>query len=150
MEHISTARITILGMMGVVGALISTIFGGWDTALTTLIIFMVIDYMTGLIVAGVFHNSGKSATGALESRAGWKGLCRKGTTLFIVLVAVRLDLSVGTAFIKDAVVIGYVINEAISIVENAGLMGIPIPSILKKAIDVLQTKAEKGEVNEQL
>ena len=64
--------------------------------MTTLVIFMGIDYVTGLIVAGVFHNSGKTESGALESRAGWKGLCRKGMTLLIVLIACRLDLIMNT------------------------------------------------------
>ena len=73
--------------VGVVGGFIASLFGGWDAALTTLLIFMGVDYVTGLIVAGVFRRSQKSTDGALESRAGWKGLCRKGTTLLVVLVA---------------------------------------------------------------
>lgn len=135
-------KMGILAILGAVGAFISALFGGWDSALTTLIIFMAIDYLTGLIVAGVFHASGKSETGALESRAGWKGLCRKGMTLLIVLVAVRLEIAVGTSFIKDAVVIGYIANEALSIVENAGLMGLPIPEVVRRAVDVLKKKNE--------
>lgn len=140
--EVSTAKVGLLSFMGAVGAFISSLFGGWDMALTTLVIFMAIDYITGLIVAGVFHKSGKSENGSLESRAGWKGLCRKGMTLLIVLVAVRLELAIGNAFIKDAVVIGYIANETISIIENAGLMGLPIPSVIQKAIDVLQQKTE--------
>ena len=138
----NTVRIWIMGFLGAVGAFISNLFGGWDMALTTLAIFMGIDYLTGLIVAGVFHKSGKSENGALESRAGWKGLCRKGATLLVVLVAVRLDLAMGTAILKDAVVIAYIANETISIIENAGLMGLPIPKVITKAIDVLQSKSE--------
>ena len=88
--------------IGVVGSFIASLFGGWDAALATLVIFMAIDYVTGLIVAGVFHNSGKTENGALESRAGWKGLCRKGVSLLVVLVACRLDLITGTNFIRDA------------------------------------------------
>ena len=128
---------------GVVGGFIASLFGGWDAALTTLVIFMGIDYVTGLIVAGVFHNSGKTESGALESRAGWKGLCRKGMTLLIVLIACRLDFIMNTNFVRDAVVIGYIANETISIVENAGLMGLPIPSAITKAIEVLTKKNEK-------
>ena len=128
--------------IGVVGAAISSLFGGWDAALTTLMIFMGIDYVTGLIVAGVFHNSEKTENGALESRAGWKGLCRKGMTLFIVLVACRLDLVMGSNFIRDAVVIAFIANETISIIENAGLMGVPIPAAIMRAIDILKNKAE--------
>lgn len=132
-----------------IGGLIASMFGGWDAALITLMIFMGIDYLTGLIMAGVFHNSEKTPNGALESRAGWKGLCRKGVTLLIVLVACRLDLVMGSNFIRDAVVIGFIANETISIVENAGLMGVPIPAVITRAIDVLKHQGESGEENEK-
>lgn len=128
--------------VGVVGSAIASLFGGWDAALVTLMIFMGIDYVTGLIVAGVFHNSEKTENGALESRAGWKGLCRKGVTLLVVLVACRLDLVMGSNFIRDAVVIAFIANETISIIENAGLMGIPIPAAIMRAIEILKNKAE--------
>ena len=129
-------------MIGAIGALIASLFGGWDTALATLMIFMAMDYVTGLIVAGVFHTSQKSENGALESRAGWKGLCRKGVTLLVVLVACRLDLITGTNFIRDAVIIAFICNETISIIENAGLMGIDIPPALTAAIEVLKKKSD--------
>ena len=130
------------GIVGVVGGIISTIFGGWDAALTTLVTFMAIDYITGLMLAGIFKKSRKSENGALESCIGWKGLCRKGVTLLIVLVAVRLDMAVGTTFIKDATVIAFATNEALSIIENAGLMGVPIPAPITRAIEVLKAKSE--------
>ena len=126
--------------VGIVGGVIAAMFGGWSDALITLIVFMSIDYATGLIVAGVFKKSKKSESGALESRAGFKGLCRKGVALLIVLVAVRLDIVMHTSYIKDAVIIAFIANESISIIENAGLMGIPIPSVIAKAIDVLKEK----------
>lgn len=132
--------------VGVVGGFIASLFGGWDAALTTLLIFMGVDYVTGLIVAGVFHRSQKSTDGALESRAGWKGLCRKGTTLLVVLVAYRLDLATGSTFIRDTAIIAFIANETISIIENAGLMGVPIPAVVAKAIDILKQKAE-GDAN---
>lgn len=129
--------------VGVVGGFITSLFGGWDAALITLLMFMVIDYISGLIVAGVFHNSNKTETGTLESKAGWKGLCRKCMTLLFVLIAYRLDLALGVAYIRDAVIIGFMANELISIVENAGLMGLPLPSVITKAIDVLTKKASE-------
>lgn len=139
----------IFAGIGVVGGFIASLFGGWDAALVTLIIFMGVDYLTGLIVAGVFHNSEKTETGTLESRAGWKGLCRKGVSLLVVLVACRLDLVIGSNFIRDSVVIAFIANETLSIVENAGLMGIPIPAVIARAIDVLKKKAEsEDEKNE--
>lgn len=128
---------------GIVGSAIAALFGGWDEALMTLVIFMVIDYVSGLIVAGVFHTSKKTESGTLESRAGWKGLCRKGVTLLFVLVAHRLDMAIGVDYIRNAVIIGFMANELISIVENAGLMGIPLPKVIQNAIDILTEKSEK-------
>lgn len=130
----------LISIIGVIGSAIASAFGGWSTGLTTLVIFMAIDYLTGLIVAGVFHKSTKTDSGTLESRAGFKGLCRKGAMLLIVLVACRLDLTLSTTYIKDAVIIAFMANEAISIIENAGLMGVPMNDTLKNAIDVLQKK----------
>ena len=135
--------------IGVVASVIASLFGGWDAALVTLVIFMAIDYVTGLLVAGVFHNSGKTENGALESRAGWKGLCRKCITLLMVLVATRLDLVTGTNFIRDAVVIAFIANETISIVENAGLMGINIPPAITSAIEVLKKKSDSVDNTDQ-
>lgn len=132
-------------LLGVVGSAIAALFGGWDTGLATLIVFMVIDFGSGIVVAGVSHKSRKTETGALESRTGWKGLCRKCMTLFFVLIAYRLDLVIGTNYIRDTVIIGFIANELISIVENAGLMGIPLPSVIQKGIDILTSKADQPE-----
>lgn len=133
---------TICTILGVIGSAIASFFGGWDAGLATLLIFMAIDYVSGFIVAAVFKVSPKTPTGALESRAGWKGICRKGMTLLVVLVAHRLDLIIGTNYIRDAVVIAFIANETISLVENAGLMGLPVPSVIKNAIEVLKQKGD--------
>lgn len=142
---------TICTTIGAAGSAIAALFGGWDTGLVTLLIFMGIDYASGLVVAGVFHNSKKTKTGALESKAGWKGLCRKGMSLLFVLIAYRLDLAIGSNYIRDAVIIGFIVNETISIVENAGLMGVPLPKVINKAIDILTSKNEEkgGDQNER-
>lgn len=129
-------------IIGVIGGWIATLFGGWDTGMVTLIIFMIIDYVAGLVVAGIFKKSKKSASGALESRAGWKGLCRKCLTLLFVLIAYRLDLLLNINYIRNAVIIGFCTNELISLVENAGLMGVPLPSVIKKAIDILKDQSK--------
>lgn len=126
--------------VGVVGGFVASLFGGWDAALTTLLLFMVIDFISGLVVAGVFHNSTKSETGTLQSFAGWKGLCRKCMTLLFVLIAYRLDLAIGVNYIRDTVIIGFIANELISIIENAGLMGLPLPEVITQAIDILKKK----------
>lgn len=136
---------TLCTIIGIAGSAIASFFGGWDSAMATLILFMAIDYFTGLVVAGVFHQSPKTNTGALESRAGFKGLCRKSMVLLYVLIAHRLDLAFATTYIRDAVCIGFIANELISITENAGLMGVPIPGAIKNAIDVLKHKTDGTE-----
>lgn len=130
---------------GLIGGFVASLFGGWDAALTTLIIFMGIDYLSGLVLAGVFKKSRKTETGGLESYTGFKGLIRKGIQLLVVLVACRLDLLMQTTFIRDAVVIAFIVNETISIMENAGLMGIPMPKAIKKAIDILKAQEDDNE-----
>ncbi|MEY8296422.1 phage holin family protein [Emergencia timonensis] len=129
---------------GIIGSLVVGFFGGWTSGMVTLVIFMAIDYFSGLVVAGVFNRSKKSASGGLESKAGWKGLCRKVMTLLFVGIAYRIDLALNTTYIQDAVIIGFMANELISIVENAGLMGLPLPSMINKAIDVLTQKSKGG------
>lgn len=125
---------------GAVGALFAKLFGGFDSTVITLFIFMAADYISGLICAGVFKKSPKSKNGALESHAGFKGLVRKGIILIIVLLSYRLDIITGQNFIADGVIIAFITNEAISITENAALMGIPMPAPLIKAIDILKTE----------
>ena len=131
------------GIIGIAGGFIANAFGGWSAALTTLLIFMGIDYLSGLIVAGVFHSSPKSEDGTLESRAGWKGLIRKCMTLLAVLIGARLDILLGTAYIKDALVIAFCVNELLSIIENWGLMGLPMPKVMSDAVELLKAKSEE-------
>lgn len=131
-------RIFILSGVACVGAAIASLLGGWTGAMTTLVILMFIDYVTGVIVAGVFHNSPKCSGGALSSAVGFKGICRKFVILLIVVVACRVDLLLDTNIIRDATCIGFCANELVSITENAGLMGIPLPRKLVEAIEVLR------------
>lgn len=114
-------------------------------ALETLMIFMAIDFISGLIVAGIFHNSPKTENGALESNRCWKGLFRKLMTLVFVMVGYRIDLALNVDYVKNAVIFAFMANELISIVENAGLMGLPIPAVITNAIEILKNKEKKGE-----
>lgn len=131
---------TVCTVIGLVGGVLTSALGGWNEALAALLICMTLDYATGLIVAGVFHASPKSPGGGLESNAGWKGLARKVVTLMIVVVAHEMDVLLGISYLRDAVVIGFCANEVISILENAGLMGLPISGVLREAIDQLKRK----------
>ncbi|SHI42316.1 phage holin family protein [Parasporobacterium paucivorans] len=143
MDKITTVKPEILALIGVIGSIAANLLGGWDMALQTLILFMAADYITGLVVAGVFKKSNKTKNGGLESKAGAKGLCRKGMALVIVLVGAQMDRLTGTDFIRNAVIIGYIANEGISIIENAGLMGLKVPAPLRNAIDILIKKSEE-------
>ena len=125
----------IYTVISLVGGAIATVFGGWDQALQTLLLFMVIDWLTGgVLLPVVFGKSPKSQNGTLESGAGFKGLCRKGMMLFYVLIAAKLD----------TVCIGFIVNELVSIVENAGLMGMPMPEGIQKVIDIMKRESERN------
>lgn len=132
--------------VGALGAVVAQLFGGWTDALTVLLILMAIDYASGLAVAGIFHKSPKSKTGALESHAGLKGLMRKFFVICIVVTALLIDRLLGTNYLRDACAIAFCLNEVISLVENIGLMGVPMPKALIRAIDVLRQKSgEDGD-----
>lgn len=132
-------------ILGTFGAWIAGWFGGWNSAMTTLLLFMVADYLTGLIVAGVFNRSPKTSTGALQSKAGFIGLIKKGMILLILLIACRLDMLLNTTIIRDGACISFILNELISIIENLGLMGVYIPPPVVKAIDILKSKVPDQE-----
>ena len=138
---------TICMIAGVVGGVITTLLGGWDSALATLVVFMGIDIVTGIVTAAM-GKSKHSESGTLNSTAGWVGLAKKFCILLMVVVGVRIDILIGTNYIRDTVCISFCLNELLSIVENTTLMGIPYPPVIKKAIDVLQTKV--GRAEEQL
>ena len=128
-----------------VSAFVTALIGKWDGAIITLLLFMAADWTTGLTVAGVFHRSPKTETGALESRIGLKGLCRKGAMLLVVLVAYRLDLMAGLhGVLRTGAIVALVCNEALSILENVSLMGVKYPAIIDKVIRQLLGKKNDG------
>lgn len=129
-------------MVGI-GSALSYFIGGVDTMFIVLCVFLLVDYISGVIVAFVFKNSTKTETGKLNSSVSFKGLCKKFFVIVLVGVAHFLDIALGTNFIRGGVVVAFISNETISIIENAGLMGIPIPATLKKAIDILQEREEE-------
>ena len=126
--------------MGVVGSAICWAFGGWDAAMIALLVCMCVDYVSGSMVALVFHKSTKTESGAYNSAYGLKGLCKKCLMLLFVLVAVQVDRVLGADYVRDAVCIGFCANEILSIIENLGLAGIPMPEGIIKALEQLQTK----------
>lgn len=125
-----------------IGAAAAWAFGGWDTAMVALVVCIAVDYLSGSIVALVFHKSTKTETGAYNSAYGLKGLCKKGLMLIFVLVAVQIDRVLGTDYVRNAVCIGFCTNEILSIMENLGLAGIPMPQAVVKALELLQKRSE--------
>lgn len=138
-------KMYILTLVGAAGGGIAAWFGGWDVGLQVLIGCMAVDFAMGLAVAFVWRKSPKTESGAASSGAGFKGICKKTAMLLIVAVAHMADMALGTTFLRDAVVIAYIANEIISITENAGLMGVPLPAALTRAIDLLTKKSEQEE-----
>jgi toxin secretion/phage lysis holin len=124
----------------VLGTGVTTFLGGADTVLKALAVLMVLDYVSGIVVAMVFHNSPKSNTGGLNSSIGFKGIFKKLFMVAMVGVANVLDTVLGTDFVRTGLVFSLITNEAISIVENAGCMGIEMPPAITKAIDILKQK----------
>lgn len=133
-------RERICTLLGILGAGISWAFGGWDAAMAALLICIGVDYASGSIVALVFHKSSKTESGAYNSAYGIKGLFKKCLMLLFVLVSVQIDKVLGTAYVRDAVCIGFCTNEILSIMENLGLAGIPMPAAVTKALEQLQKK----------
>lgn len=132
---------TLCTVLGVIGSICAGFFGGWDTSIKALLLFMLVDLILGFTCASM-KKSTKSESGGLKSNACWIGLCRKFVTLMLVVVSVQLDNVIGVSYIRDAVCIAFMVNELISIIENVGLLGIKLPEPLISAIDILQKKSE--------
>lgn len=134
----------ILAGLAVFGSFAANALGGWDASLQVLIALMVADYITGVLVAAVWHKSTKSQSGALDSKAGFKGILKKGMILVLVWLGVLLDHATGANYIRTAVVLFFIGNEGISLLENLGLMGVPYPAFLKKALEALHDQGNQG------
>jgi len=138
---LNTPKLNLCAAAGAIGSIITYLFGGWSEGMQTLVVLMVIDYITGLFVAAIFKKSHKTDSGGLSSNVGFKGLVKKFVELMIVAAMFRLDLLLGIKYLRDLCIIGFALNELISITENAGLMGIPLPAAVTKAIVILNEKA---------
>ena len=139
---------SVLAVMATVGSFAAHALGGWDASMQVLIALMVADYVTGLLVAAVWHKSPKSTSGALDSKAGFKGLLKKCMILVLVMIGVLLDQAMGTNYIRMAVVLFFIGNAGISLLENLGLMGVPYPEFLHKALEALHEQGDQGEKKE--
>lgn len=139
-------KVKFCSIVGVIGSSVMAFVDRGGTALETLIIFMIIDYITGISVAVFWRRSGKTKRGLLKSEAGWRGLCKKGMILGFVLIGNRLDILLDTNYVMNTICIGYAMNELISIMENAGLMGIPLPAVVQGIVEVLSDEDSQKKI----
>ena len=140
----NAAKNGILAALAAVGSWIANSLGGWDASMQVLVALMVADYLTGVLVAAVWHKSSKSSSGTLNSVAGFKGILKKCAILLLVWIGVLLDNATGASYIRMAVILFFIGNEGISLLENLGLMGVPFPAFLKRALEALRDQGDKG------
>lgn len=124
-----------------VGAVVGYLFGGWSELLGILLAFVIMDYVTGVMAA--------YKEGTLRSAVGFKRIPKKVMIFVLVAVSHLIDRAVGTnGLFRDATIFFYLANELLSIVENAGRMGLPVPEQIKQAVEVLKGKSERGVSND--
>lgn len=143
MNDIIQNKYAILAVIASLGSMAANQLGGWDAALKLLVCMMAADYVMGLLIAAFWKKSTKSASGALSSEAGFKGLCKKAVILLAVWIGTLLDAATGATYIRTAVVLFYIGNEGISVVENLGIMGVPFPPAMKQALDALKDQGSE-------
>lgn len=137
-------KTTLLATLAAVGGAIAQALGGWDMLLQVLVVFLAVDYLTGIMVAAVFHQSKKTEGVALSSAIGFRGILKKCAILLMVFLAVMLDRATGNGFTRSAVCLFFIANEGLSILENIGLMGVPYPAFLQDMLEALRRRNDKG------
>lgn len=142
METVTTVKDSILAIVGIIGGWLASLMGGFDLNLSVLLSLMAVDIATGLLAA-IMNKSIKTEGGGLSSGTTFKGICKKFLMLILVYTGFRIDALLGTnGMIREGAIIAFSLNELISIAENAGLCGIPIPTIITNSIEVLKKKGE--------
>ena len=123
------------------GAAVSFFFGGWSTLLGVLLAFVVMDYLSGMVAAAI--------EGVLSSSVGLKGIARKVFIFGMVAVAHLVDTAIADVHVfRDATIFFSLANELLSIVENSGRIGLPVPNIIKQAVEILKGKSKEASKNE--
>ncbi|PXW80939.1 toxin secretion/phage lysis holin [Pseudogracilibacillus auburnensis] len=124
--------------VAVVGAIVTFLLGGWSPLLQVLVLFIAFDYILGVLVAASY--------GQLSSKIGFRGIAKKVMILALVAVAYSIDTIMGDGtFIRDAVIFFYLANELLSILETVGKTNLPVPDVLKKAVETLNSKSKSSE-----
>lgn len=132
-------------VVGVVGTFITKYLGGYDMLVDTLVMFMLIDYLLGIYIAGVLHKSPKTESGALSSKKCYHGLVKKILIIVLVAMMYRIDLLFNIDYLRNGAIIAFLFQESISIIENIGLCGVQIPEVIKNGIDLLNKGVKDNE-----
>jgi len=139
----ATSIIALLcGALAGVGGCFIALLGGYTPILQSLFIFIGLDIITGL-VESFFKHSTKTKSGKFSSNVMWKGLARKGLILVVIMVANAMDMVFGMDYLTSAVCLFYCIQECLSVLENLGKCGVPLPKKLVDILDVLDEQNEK-------
>ncbi len=132
-------KVTVGIISAIVSEALSATLGGWDVWLQTLVLFVILDYISGVMAAAVQKK--------LNSEIGYKGIIKKVFIFILVAVAFKLDMLFGTDAMRIAVIGFYLGTEGLSILENAGKANLPLPEFLTKALQ--QLRELRGEDNKK-
>ncbi|MFD2132560.1 holin family protein [Pseudogracilibacillus auburnensis] len=125
-------------IVAVLGAIVTFLLGGWSPLLQVLVLFIAFDYILGVLVAASY--------GQLNSKIGFRGIAKKVMILALVAVAYSIDTIMGDGtFIRDAVIFFYLANELLSILETVGKTNLPVPDVLRKAVETLNSKSKSSD-----
>lgn len=128
--------------MAAIGGIVGFFFGGWTVPLRILVSLAFVDYVSGLIAGGVEKK--------LSSKVGFRGIAKKVMMFALVATGNLVDIAIGKGHVfRDAVIFFYMGNEILSILENAGRIGLPYPEQLRSAIEVLKGKNEEKKIREE-
>lgn len=130
MKIISAIKVGLTGIITWIGWLI----GGYDTMMVSLLIFMIVDYISGIMCA--------IANKELSSEVGFKGIFKKFMIILLVGITNLLGVSTGIEGLRYIVISFYLTNEGISIIENASILGLPVPQKIKDVLEQLKTSSE--------
>lgn len=129
-------------LLSFLGSLLCCCFGGWNKSLITLTFFIAIELLVGLL-KGVCGKSEKSENGGISSKVMRQGFIKKFLIYVYVAIGHFLDGYIGIDFCRESICIYFIINELISITENIGILGVPMPAVVNKCIDILKNKESK-------
>lgn len=126
--------------IGLCGGFLTSFLGEYTAGVKSLLIFIAVDCLTGLLVAAAFKNSKKTQNGGMSSGIAFKGICQKIFMISLIGICHQLDAILQVSYLREIAIFAFLANELLSIVENAGLMGVPVPKMLKDTIDILNKK----------